>query len=902
MWYRSVSGFLTSASRDHRGRHRRLPAVSRLLLEMLEDRCLPSFSAPVSYAVGSSPQAVAVGDFNGDGRQDLAVVSLGTNTLSVLLANADGTFQPAQSYATGFGPVSVAVGDFNGDGRPDIVTGNANDNTLSVLLNNGNGTFGAPTSINLDASPQSVAVGDFNHDGKLDLGVTSNFYYPGFSGYYGFYPGNWVARASVLLGNGTGSFAAPSTEYLPGFHAGAAVGDFNSDGNLDIATGDSSYGGVDVLPGDGTGALGSPGTVDPSFAPQALAAADVNGDGKADLVTAIPGSNSVRVLMGDGTGNFPQADSYAAGSNPVSVAMADLNGDGLADVITANSSDNTVSVLLNNGHGGFGLAQNFAVGGSAPFSVAVGDFNGDGKPDVAVANAGSNSVAVLLNTGSWPMLSVSGVPSPDTAGQIESITVTATDSGHVLTGYTGKVHFSSSDPQAVLPDDYTFMPGDQGTHTFTVDLKTAGVQSILVSDAANGISGIEADITVNPAPTSAFTVSGFPSPTTAGAAGSFTVVAVDPYGNQIRNYSGTVHFSSSDPQAVLPGDTTLTSGAGQFSATLVTVGNQSITATDKQNSTLKGSETAIRVLPLASMTGPTAGGINQTFTFTLGASGDPPGTLFTYQIDWNGDGIADQSVTGPTGTTVTHTYSTAGYYYANVTATDPGGFTSPAAYNAVYIVPLLVSIQTDPAQTGRQMLVLNDQGSYDNIVLASAAGNGVAVTFDGTALPSILPTNGNPFALVMLSASAGNDILDARGLSISSVLVGGSGNDTLYGGSARNLLIGGQGSDTLYAGSAGDILIAGYTSYDGNATALAYIMAEWNRTDVTYATRVKQLSGSQSGGLNGSYVLSGSTDFDDKTSDQLYGGAGLDWYLGHVKGNHTDKVIGQTSGEVVTKV
>jgi Ca2+-binding RTX toxin-like protein len=154
----------------------------------------------------------------------------------------------------------------------------------------------------------------------------------------------------------------------------------------------------------------------------------------------------------------------------------------------------------------------------------------------------------------------------------------------------------------------------------------------------------------------------------------------------------------------------------------------------------------------------------------------------------------------------------------------------------------------------------------------------------------------------MLFASAGNDILDARTLSISSVLVGGSGNDTLYGGSARNLLIGGRGADTLYAGSAGDILIAGYTSYDSNATALAYIMAEWDRTDVTYSTRVKQLGGSQSGGLNGSYVLNGTTIFDDKTTDLLNGGAGLDWFLGHVKGKNADKVIGQTSGEVVTNV
>src|SRR2546428_13621074 len=105
--------------RQRRGRKvSRPPSTHKPGLELLEDRCLLSFSPAVSYPVGVNPQAVVTGDFNGDGRLDLAVANQSSNTVSILLGNADGTFQPAQNFATGTGPQSPAVGDFNGDGRP----------------------------------------------------------------------------------------------------------------------------------------------------------------------------------------------------------------------------------------------------------------------------------------------------------------------------------------------------------------------------------------------------------------------------------------------------------------------------------------------------------------------------------------------------------------------------------------------------------------------------------------------------------------------------------------------------------------------------------------------------------------------------------------------------------------
>src|SRR5262249_9496677 len=152
---------------------------------------------------------------------------------------------------------------------------------------------------------------------------------------------------------------------------------------------------------------------------------------------------------------------------------------------------------------------------------------------------------------------VSGYPSSTTAGTAHTFTVTVIDDdGTTMTGYTGTVHFSSSDWQADLPADYTFTAADHAVHTFTATLKTAGWQRFQVADATyGGIAGGQA-VQVTPAGLSALNVAGFPSPILAGSAGNFFVWATDAYSNLISDYAGTVHFSSSDPSAALPADYT----------------------------------------------------------------------------------------------------------------------------------------------------------------------------------------------------------------------------------------------------------------------------------------------------------------------------------------------------------
>jgi hypothetical protein len=188
---------------------------------------------------------------------------------------------------------------------------------------------------------------------------------------------------------------------------------------------------------------------------------------------------------------------------------------------------------------------------------------------------------------------VSGLPSATTAGVPVTFTVTATDSsGNTLTDYTGTVHFTSSDPQAVLPADYTFSAADQGSHTFTVTFKTAGSESLAITDTGTGNGVSAGGIAVSPAAASQLVLSG-PSSVASGTAFNVTATAEDPYGNVATGYAGTVHFSSMDPQATLPGNYTFTAadkGVHTFTKLkLKAKGSQRVTATDTKNSSITGS-------------------------------------------------------------------------------------------------------------------------------------------------------------------------------------------------------------------------------------------------------------------------------------------------------------------------
>jgi hypothetical protein len=132
-----------------------------------------TFGQPAIYSAGQDPFSVALGDYNDDGKLDLAVADESVNQLSILPGNGDGTFGAPTAFATGTLPFSVAAADFNGDGKLDLVTANENSNDATVLLGRGDGTFGAPISVPADQAPQFVAVADFNGDGAPDIAVAN---------------------------------------------------------------------------------------------------------------------------------------------------------------------------------------------------------------------------------------------------------------------------------------------------------------------------------------------------------------------------------------------------------------------------------------------------------------------------------------------------------------------------------------------------------------------------------------------------------------------------------------------------------------------------------------------------------------------------------------------------------
>jgi predicted NUDIX family NTP pyrophosphohydrolase len=209
------------------------PSTSAVVSQAVNGVPSAGFAKAVNYGAGSGPWSVAVGDFNGDGKPDLAVANEESNNLSVLLGNGDGTFQTAVNYSVGLQPWSVAVGDFNLDGKPDLAVANEGSSNVSVLLGNGEGTFQAAVNYGAGSGPWSVAVGDFNGDGKLDLAVADTV----------------SNSVSVLLGNGDGTFQA-GVNYVAGMGPNSvAVGDFNGDGKLDLAVANAYGGGVSVLLG-----------------------------------------------------------------------------------------------------------------------------------------------------------------------------------------------------------------------------------------------------------------------------------------------------------------------------------------------------------------------------------------------------------------------------------------------------------------------------------------------------------------------------------------------------------------------------------------------------------------------------------------------------------------------------
>jgi len=335
--------------------------------------------------------ALAVADFNGDGKPD--VLQQGTGTLLVLLGNGDGTFQKPITTDTGVPTLSaVTVCDLRGDGKIDVagIVYNNNSLYLMIFLGNGNGTFATGAPYSLPLSGAFVILGDVNGDGKPDVTVITQ--------------GN-PGQVIVFLGNGDGTLKSPLYSVgviLPGNspYPGLAVeGDFNNDGKTDLAiSAVSSCVGqcvgapiVALLLGNGDGTFQAPTTVISENGP--LAAADLIGDGNLDLVVETD-PTVAEIYLGNGNGTFSNASNYVL-SLPVStgqlgLALADFNLDRKLDVAAGNG------ILLSNGNGTFQGIPLWVLP-ATPDAMAIGDFENNGKEDVAAVATDSGEGAQPVN-------------------------------------------------------------------------------------------------------------------------------------------------------------------------------------------------------------------------------------------------------------------------------------------------------------------------------------------------------------------------------------------------------------------------------------------------------------------------------------------------------------------------
>jgi VCBS repeat protein/centrosomal CEP192-like protein len=365
-------------------------------IHVLLDNGTGGFQAPVFYAnpggVDSLAQ-VAVADLNADGKLDVAESTMGGQNLAIFLGNGDGTFQPVKTYFTIWGS-ALAVGNLSSDKKPEIVVTSYYDGTAWVWLNKGSGVFQLSGMYSTDGGAQALALADFNKDGKLDL-VTGNS-----SGQY----------FTVALGNGDGTFrSSPHYNDSGGWTTGFAVADFNLDGNPDVVqAGGGTAVGLSIMLGSSHGVLKAPTYINlgaNSYAIVAFAlAGDLNGDGKPDIVSSTAegygNPYGVAILLGTGTGTFKPALVYttSTSSYPAQGVLVDVNGDGKVDIVTSNF-DASLSVLLNKGKGTYGAPLVTPGVTADPSWIAAADFNADGKLDLVLTDYGAVKTHLLLGNG-----------------------------------------------------------------------------------------------------------------------------------------------------------------------------------------------------------------------------------------------------------------------------------------------------------------------------------------------------------------------------------------------------------------------------------------------------------------------------------------------------------------------
>ncbi len=730
------------------------------------------------FTVGENPVAIAVGDFNGDGVQDLAVGNYNDNTVSVLLGNGLGGFAPSVTFNVGMAPASVVVADFNGDGKQDLATANTFDNTVTVLLGNGSGGFPATTSSTfaVGPNPTSVTVGDFNGDGIPDL-ATAN---------------DGSSNVTLLLGNGSGGFTpAAGNPFGVGSGPDATVaGDFNGDGIQDLAAANENDNTVTVLlgaltPTSSVLSTTSPLTIAPGQpVPLSLAVSDTGTafNPLTGTVTFMDGSNALGTASQTSSPYTFSASALAVGSHAVTAVYGGGSGSAAStsNVVTiqviapltisvspgsiSTTTGGSVSATFS-ASGGSG-SYTYAVGGQ-PAGVTLGSGSLSGSPiqagifnttvTVTDTNANSASASITINVLGLTTSTLAG----GTAGQFYSASIGAA-------GGTGSYSFSAGGlPTGLSLTSYGYLNGT---------VKTAGTYPIAVTVSSGGLSA---------SGTLSFTIAPPQSLSIVQASGLVTGLQPNgmvnaPYSQALGASGGLPPYTWSLISGALPPGLSL-NASGIVSGTPVTAGSFSfgVQVTDAAGAIATATASlTIQAAPLTVITSSLPAGMSgvdypvqqlavsggvSPYTWAL-ASGSalPPGLTLSSDGVLNGvPGTTGASSTTGAATTRENTAAT-GTFTVVITVTDHANTQSSVSYPLTIRQPAAQLILTagslsfslsspatsppPPQVVGVQSTVPSQQINYTLSVSPTAPWLGLA---NGTATPDTITVSLTAAALAL---------------------------------------------------------------------------------------------------------------------------------------------------------
>lgn len=366
-------------------------AAMALLLSVSSALAVGDFSHSTFYLTGITPYRLAVADVDKDGHPDIVVANFGTTFASVLWNKGNGTFAAPQKLNLGAfsAPDGVAFGDFNKDGKLDIAVSNVNGGDVVVFTNKGLRKFKAGAAYTMGGSPIALAVGDFNKDGKLDIAVGDYF-----NDQVVLLKGNGHGAFGMPSG-------ARSVGHRPEY---LIAHDFNGDHKLDLVTANYGGSTLSLVIGKGNGKFAAAQTLNVGATPSGLAMGDFNGDGIADLAAANNADNNVSVLLGEPQGQFHVQRKFDLGGSvsPNGLAAGDFDGDHKLDLAVGEQFGGGVAILKGDGHGAFDVPGTTFAAGFLVSDVQTAKLDAGSSLDLAVADlgvigAGSGGATVLLN-------------------------------------------------------------------------------------------------------------------------------------------------------------------------------------------------------------------------------------------------------------------------------------------------------------------------------------------------------------------------------------------------------------------------------------------------------------------------------------------------------------------------